>query len=493
MPVINGATQTNTTSVFPEPKLDNDQHKYDSFDKLAADNKQRVYFDSSKQEAFTQSKFNIRKGAPANKQAHMQYAKSIANVHNDNGKLAVSHLNDKAQSGQRLSRKDILITHNNLENIKLNKAQFIKQQALFNTISQDPRLQSIFNDLDGAIKAALKSEVKSTSIDEIPSATLDAVKMAGVATKTASKVLDKLPVTGVIAKAHDIHVDGKKSQRQFSVHRTLTHHQINATPLAKFISQSLDKLHDNKAEASMIKATVSVVASGATKGLPIADMVGNAIVTEVVGHHSGTGVGHLAQHGAKKAADSASSNAESSSIKSSINQAKQKEEVIDSLPRIHFGSGKDYQEFDLDKVDNMHGLLLYLAKSETPKDSFIRDQIDNFDEIEAARIALKMELGSPKDEHLLRTNSNKFSGTGSDVTLKKLMESGNSLAQTLSSINNKNISQLANKIGDLNYSKAQSDEAYETLNTLTSIRDDYAKTGGVPSALRLIMLAEGLL
>ncbi|WP_299495743.1 hypothetical protein [uncultured Shewanella sp.] len=439
----------------------------EKFFKLEGNSNNRIEIDKKDMSPQVSSKFTTSKGSfllarqgtyqSENELSHIQFAGSMKNKYGDEGVIATKQLKGKQDNGNRLCKKDIKFAHQNIDEIKLNKEQFIKKQNQFINVGKDPRLAAIF-DGESSITSKVKNKLSNKGLNKV------------------IPKIDNIPVVKFGLNIGSMITDSNESHREHGVYNVLKRPDME-NHLGKFIANKLDKNHMMTAEKTAIKTTSGIVAVGGVASGGVVS-VGGLMVSHLVGH----GI-HKTIEGklALKVGNMVQNKSEKTGISKVPSDNLNKKPDVTSLPRIEINDSKGYRYHELEKTDNIIKLLAYLGPCEEKDITQLEETFPGIKAGEKARLELKRELGSLPDENLIV--GKKSSTPESDKILKKMMGSSSSrLANFLWEV----------KTGDylVNPKYTVNSDEYKMAS---QVHKDFESTGGVPSALHLLLLAEGLI
>ncbi|WP_298773056.1 hypothetical protein [uncultured Shewanella sp.] len=413
----------------------------------------------------SEDRYQIQNGA-----AHSMFARFVRADFPEIGDAATQQLNGKQISGHRLTPSDILFVKTNLVGLQKDPQQAREMQALFVKIGEDPRFIAM---LEGQASALALSADDSalTMADSGGAYVADKALSAGGA---ASSVLPIIK-TGVQMGGMVSH--GNKQGQLQSVANALKHHQVD-NKLGSYIASNLAADHEYTAEKLAIKATASTVLTGLGKAHaidlaidPLLNGVGSAVHDMTADVIIDKGI----ELGADEMVDEG--------IDQPLDFIDRRRSDIVSLPRIEVVTDSGYHYFDMNDRRNLDILLTYLGAGEntTLTDPNIAETFSGLKEGEQARLALKTQLGSHPCEHIVKGER-----TEADNIMLNKMGNNRSLSSFLADIRSGRLED------NQDYFNASEQERTE-YKALRNASLDQGRPDNMPSPLRLVMLAEGLL
>lgn len=390
-----------------------------------------------------------------NVEALTQFFQSMESEYGKDGLLACKQLQQKLEGQHRLSCSDILFAYKNIIEIKRNRAEFINLQHLFINIGHDPRLAAIL-DGESFIISQLKKQGKGQIQKKIPK-------------------IDGIPVAKFALSIGSMITDSNISQQEYNVFKALNHHKMR-NPLGVMFASMLDKNHAYAAESTSIKTTCGIITSALAVTGVTASM-GTLMIAHAVGH----GVAGKSIEGkmSAKLLTMAQSKAEKGIITGLPSKYSKKLPTNFSLPRIVINDSKGYRYFELKDTETIVKFLAYLGPKKTEDITKLEADFPGIKAGEEARLAFKKELGSPNSEDIVVGKPSLTSK--SDKILKSQMQS-NQLSSFLANI----------KLG-LFYQESVMIKYPTLFDKSAQVSSDFVSTGGVPSALYLLLLAENQL
>lgn len=399
--------------------------------------------------------------------------------------LAYSLLEPSAKRGAALTERKLLEVKSLISEVNINSKPYEKRLKLFDSISQDPRLQA-------CIEAHNPGKMDGY-LQEVKQAAKTKAKAAGPG--IALNLL--LPGIGpLISAAKGLHASAKNADREVCHNQLM---QLAALPnrsssLALAIGQVLSHHHADLSTQGAINATVDTSLAGlGTFGLTGVSRVGVMPIAKAA-------VEEAFETSAAKTLASASVAMVPTATNFSLNSGLKSLATTYAatvLPRLEIHNHKGNFTLNLQEPQTVYALLSYLGPSENTQ--MTNDSASPLEkEIEQARLSLKAELGSPASEELIPDidpiliPEQDVRKTSDKAYQKLLSEDYNWLVPAIKLVDEKKFDQIDKTLSyslplefDGKTVYLEKSPKLEASGLIGAMKED-----GSPSLLRLLYLAE---
>lgn len=397
---------------------------------------------------------------------------------------AFSLLSPAAYRKEPLTRQAILEVTTLLEELKLDTKSYAAIQQLFDTVSKDPRLQAHLEQqcpgtMDGFLKW-LQHEVKEFA-----------------STTGVNAVISLLApgIGSVIAAGRDLHKTAKECDHESHLKQVQKIGQLpgRTSRLAQVTADVLGRDHAIAAAKGATNATLGVTLTG------IAGSFGVSGIAKIgVGTVTAKALPMVANKALTTAAPFATNLGASYAIGQDASDTIRDRQLSNVLPRLEVNNHMGSFSFSMLEPGPVRAMLAYLGPAADP-DLLSPDAPAELREMEQARLALKVQLGSPADEDLVPGRHKENAPTRAleishEVYQKLLDEDYNWLLSAVRTMDKGTGENLNEKLAySTSLETANGTVHLEKSPHLTWEQRQALKETGSPSQLKLLYLAQGWL